>query len=147
MDVNLTVEKLFPLLLERFRSQWNAKVKEYLEPEFIKLRVGRWRGWREGSSPCEVKVNLEPRKTEMTRIVFRFDFSKVYTVTLVSAAIGLILVGIFFGLDTAAFCIIPLIAAFLSIPRSTSKAKKKFMSGLRSFLRENNVLLPSKCGK
>jgi hypothetical protein len=134
MDVNLTVEKLFHLLLEWFRSQRDAKVKEYSQPELIKVRAGPL------VLPHEVKVNLKPEKTGMTRIVFSFDFSKVYAATLVISAIGLILTGIFFGLDAVAFCLIPLTAAFFSIQRDTRKAKWKFMRELRRFLRKNNVV-------
>lgn len=133
MDVNLPTDSLYHLLLDWFRSQRDIKVKDCSESAFIKVKTGTHWWWRK--APCEVRVNLEARKTGTTHVAFNFDFSEVYAVTLVITVAGLILVGFFFGLDTVAFCLIPLTFALLGIYRDLEKTKRKFIDRTRNFLK------------
>lgn len=132
MDVDLSIDRTYRLLLNWFRSQQDIKVKDHSKSEFIKVRVSHW-SWR-GEIPCEVNVNIEPKKTKITHIVFNFNFFEMGAVTTVTTAIALVLVGIFFGLDTVAFCVIPLIFALLSIQQDIGKRKRRFMDRIRDSL-------------
>ena len=134
MDIDLPIDRLYHLLLDWFRSHRDVKVKDYSEPEFIKVRVGNHWIWREGKTPCNVNMNLEAGKTGITHVVISFDFSKVYTITLVITAIMLTLVGFFFGPVAIAFCLIPLIGAVLGIQWDINKTKGRFMDTTRNFL-------------
>ena len=140
MDVDLPTDRLYHLLLDWFRSQRDVKVKDHSESEFIKVRAGHW-GWRGGGTPCEVNVSIEPKKMEITHIVFNFNFFEMGAVTAITTAIALILVGVFSGLVTVfprlvtvAFCLIPLIFALLSVQQDVDKTKRRFIDRIRDFL-------------
>lgn len=152
MDVDLPVDRLYHLLLDWFLSQRDVKVKGYSESEFIKVRVGHW-GWRGGETPCEVNVNLKPKKMGITHIVFNFNFFKMGAVTAITTSIALILVGVFSGLVTVfsrlvtvAFCLIPLIFALLSVQQDIDKTKRRFMDRTRDFLTDGIIRVPKKGG-
>lgn len=129
MDVDLPTVRLYHLLLDWFRSQRDVRVKDCSETEFIKVRVGI-HGW----NSYQVNVNMEPREMEITHIVFNFNFSEMYAIVAITTAIALILVGVFFGLATVAFCLIPLTFALLSVQQDIDKRKRKFMGRVRDFL-------------
>lgn len=129
MDVHLPTDNLYRVLLDWFRSQKGVKVEGFPESKSMKIRVGI-----RGLSSRRINVNLEHGEMRTTRISFRFDFSEMYAFVTITTVCALILVWVFFGLETLLFCLIPLTFALLGVQYDIDKMKKKFVDKTRDFL-------------